>query len=143
MVSGPDPFEDLLALGRQTLAAVAEKAAQGHCAFHCQLLASQFYEALKRQMGKEPAGHSPGLRGLFLAVIRCERAAAPRTTPATILRELRAAMEALESAAASSGATNPQPPEPSPEGSVVRIRPQLRLIQGGLSLQGAPLEGAA
>jgi hypothetical protein len=114
---------DLLDLGRTTVAEVARRVEKGDCTFRCQLLASRFYEALRLEARRTyafMAKHAP----LAQAVDRCERAAKPDIAPAMILAELRIAVAMLDRAFHVEAGERARPQGP----------PQLRVIQGGLSL---------
>jgi hypothetical protein len=97
--------EDLIACGRDTLATMRAALADGRSIVHCQLLACHFYEAMARDPQALP------MLGALLD--RCRRAAA--ASPAELLRELSAAVTALE------------------QGQGRPVRPVLRVIEGGRS----------
>ena len=108
----------LIELGEQAVAAVAAKVAEGAPLVRCQLLASDFFEAWKRQyLATE---NDAGRRDLLtVAGVHCSRMRTAAISPATMLQELQIAVEMLRS-----GPT-PAPPK--------RSRPVLRVIEGGLS----------
>ena len=119
--------KDLLDLAHETVAVVARRVGNGDCSFHCQMLASKFYEAAKVELHRT-SRDNPQRAELLAAVLeRCDRAAHPRAAPAMILAQLRTALAMLE-------------PHERPlavgERGFHRTAPKLRVIQGGLSLAG-------
>jgi hypothetical protein len=111
---------DLVELGQDVVERLADRYATGGRAVHLQLLASPFYEALKREIGRTPACEAEKSRALVAAADQC-RQAASAVTPANIVVELRAAVATLSGERPPSFEVQP------------RVRPQLRLIQGGLA----------
>jgi hypothetical protein len=103
--------------GEEALVAVARSVAKGEPLIRCQLLASIFYEELRRQLRDCPRMDNPERSVLVTAADYCGRAAITSTTPTDLLRELRNAVAALSNH-----------PAPTP-----RQRPMLRVIEGGLS----------
>ena len=102
----------LLAMGRQAVAEVAVSVENGEPVVRCQLLASEFYEALRREL-REDCQTSATRRTLVSAAQRCDRVAIASISPPRMLEELRGVIGVLQS--------NSPPP------------PVLRVIQGGLS----------
>jgi hypothetical protein len=111
---------DLLELGQDVVERLANKYAAGGRTVHLQLLASPFYEAVRREIGRTPVYEAEKRRALAAAADQCRRAASCAVPPANIVVELRAAVARLSGEPASLEA----PP---------RVRPQLRLIHGGLA----------
>ena len=107
---------DLVELGQDVVERLAHKHAAGGRTVHLQLLASPFYEAVKREIGRTPACEAEKRRALAAAADQCQRAASCAVGPANIVVELRAAVATL---------SGEQPPgfEAPP-----KVRPQLRLI---------------
>ncbi|HSQ02583.1 MAG TPA: hypothetical protein VLN59_01030 [Burkholderiales bacterium] len=104
----------LVELGQKALAAVASSVARGAPLLYCQLLASEFYEALRRELRNvEDAALSAAVDG-------CRRAGRAGITPNAMLIELQSAIAMLQL-----GKKPAAPSRPS--------RPVLRVIQGGLS----------
>jgi hypothetical protein len=112
---------ELIQLGQQALSAVVSGVARGAPLVKCQLLASQFYEALRNELRESSQADVARRKMLIAAVDQCHRTAVASTTPNIMLRELRGAIELLQS-------DTPLPETPRP-GS----RPTLRVIEGGLS----------
>jgi hypothetical protein len=111
----------LAELGQQALAAVASCVAKGEPLVRCQLLASEFYEALRRELRRMPAADAGKRDELIAATVQCHRAARASISPEKMLAELKDAVAALNS---------DRQPMISQE---PRSRPILRVIQGGLS----------
>ena len=110
----------LVELGQQALVAVAAGVARGEPLVKCQLLASKFYEALKRELRQMPSTNAN--RTVLLAAIdRCNRVATVGIGPGVVLRELESIIALLQS---------DQPVPPSARGGP---GPLLRVIEGGLS----------
>jgi len=108
----------LIELGQQAIDAVAAKVAEGSPLVRCQLIASDFFEAWKLQC--EASENDFERHELLNAVgIHCCRMRTAAISPATMLEELRAAVELLR--------IERLPASPT------RARPTLRLVQGGLS----------
>jgi hypothetical protein len=108
-------------IGEQVVAAVAASLARGGPVVRGQLIASRFYEAIQRELRQLPI-HDPKRAALIAASNRCERIAAARINPSALLDELRKAIAVLEA--------NEHAPVPPTR---LRVRPILRLIEGGLS----------
>ena len=106
-------------LGEQALVAVAASLAHGGPVLRGQLIASRFYEAVRRELKHSPIQDTKRA-ALIVASDRCERIAAATTNPKSMLDELRKAIAVLQA--------GEHPPVPPP-----RARPVLRLIEGGLS----------
>jgi hypothetical protein len=109
----------LIELGQQAVADVTTSVAGGAPLVRCQLLASEFYEALKREFR---ATSELGVIERVIVVAaanQCRRAAITSISPGAMLGELRSAMALLQS-------SGPTPPPKS-------RRPILRVIEGGLS----------
>ncbi len=105
---------DLVELGQKALAAVASSVARGAPLLYSQLLASKFYEALRREMKTAEDA------ALSAAAARCGRASRTGMSANALLIELESAIAMLQSGP---DAAAPQPP----------ARPVLRVIKGGLS----------
>ena len=111
---------DLTELGQEAIAAVSKGVADGAPLVKCQLLASAFYEALRHELRKAEANN----RSTLLAVTdQCHRSAAANISPLRALVELKRAVDLLQAVTPES-----TPGEPPP-----RVRPVLRVIQGGRS----------
>jgi hypothetical protein len=110
----------LVELGRQTLGAVERSLAAGAPRLQCQLLASDFYELLQREL-QESSEADPAKRMTLAAAARhCDRIASQTISPSAMVRELRAAVASL--------AYEVPPPQRQLE-----LRPLLRVIDGGLA----------
>jgi hypothetical protein len=108
----------LIELGQQALTDVRIGVANGEPLVRCQLLASEFYESLKRAL------RAPDLRpverwAVMAAANQCLHAADASISPGTVALELRAAIAMLQF----NGTTSPR----------TKTRPVLRVIEGGLS----------
>jgi hypothetical protein len=117
----------LIELGQQALASVTTNVAGGAPLVRCQLLASDFYEALKRELR---ATSELGVveRAMVAAATGLWRHAATASiTPDTMLAELKRAIDLLQ---ANSSPCDQPPPAPP------RRRPILCVIEGGLSKAG-------
>ena len=111
---------NLTELGREAIAAVSRGVADGAPLVKCQLLASAFYEALRHELRNADATK----RSTLLAVTdQCHRSAAANISPMQALAELKRAIDLLQPVIAGSEMVQPAP----------RLRPVLRVIQGGLS----------
>jgi hypothetical protein len=108
----------LIELGRQVFAAVAAEVARGEPLVKCQLRASQFYEALQRELRQSLPMDDAERATLVAAANRCERVAG--VGPSALLTELGNVLCVLEAPQAAA------PPR--------RSAPILRVIEGGLSL---------
>src|ERR1700737_2805019 len=116
----------LIELGQQALTDVRSGVANGEPLVRCQLLASEFYESLKRAL------RAPDLRpverwAVMAAANQCLHAADASISPGTVALELRAAIAMLQF----NGTTSPR----------TKARPVLRGIEGGL--HGPKTTGAA
>jgi len=112
---------DLVELGRALVETLASECAAGRRVPQLQLLASPFYEAIKREIARTPASESGKIGALSAAADQCRRVATYAVTPATVVLELRAAVAMLSA-------------EPSRTfDAPYRVRPRLRLIRGGLA----------
>ena len=112
---------DLVVFGQDVVERLARECAAGGRTTRLQLLASPFYEAVKREIGRTPTDEAEKRRALAAAVDQCRRAAGCAVAPANILIELRGAVATL------SGERPPSLTAPP------RLQPQLRIIQGGLA----------
>jgi hypothetical protein len=111
----------LVELGQRALSAVTAGMAAGAPLTKCQLLASEFYEALQRELRRPSSADEADRAALMVAASRCERIAEPSIRPSIMLEELGRALATLRTGGAES--TN-----------VLQIsRPVLRVIKGGLS----------
>jgi hypothetical protein len=111
----------LVNLGHQALAAVAGCVASGEPLVRCQLLASEFYEAVKRELRRTPSTDPVKRDELIAAAVQCHRAARASINPQTMLTEFRSAVAILQS---------DQTPMASQEQG---MRPRFRVIEGRLS----------
>ena len=111
-------FSRLTEIGEQAVAAAAASLARGGPVIRGQLIASRFYEAMQRELRQLPM-HDPKRAALIAASDRCQRIATAKINPNALLDELRMALAVL---------TDEHLSEPPPRG-----RPELRLIEGGLS----------
>jgi hypothetical protein len=109
----------LIDLGQQAVAAVTINVASGAPLVRCQLLASEFYEALKRELRATSELGVVERAMVIAAANQCRHAATASISPGAMLDKLRSAIAVLQ-------VSGPIPP---PTG----VRPMLRVIQGGLS----------
>jgi hypothetical protein len=109
-------------LGADVVARMAHEVITGSTPVRLQLLASQFYEALKAELDQTPRHEAAKVGALAAAADQCRRAAGNCVSAHLMLIELRAAIAMLNDSAG-----------PPPSDVVVRFRPQLRVIQGGRS----------
>jgi hypothetical protein len=108
-------------LGADVVARMAhEVVTGGACAVRLQLLASQFYEAVRAELDKTPRHEGAKAGALTAAADQCRRSAGNSLSPHLMLIEMRAAVAMLNDGA-----------RPPPSDVVVRFRPPLRVIQGG------------
>jgi hypothetical protein len=107
-------------LGADVVARMAREVVTGASAVRLQLLASQFYEALKLELERTPRHEARKVGPLAAAVDECRRSAENCVSPHLMLIEMRAAVAMLND-----GAGPPRSP------AVMGFRPQLRVIQGG------------
>ena len=108
-------------LGNDVVARMAQEVVRGSGVVRLQFLASEFYEAVKAELDQTPPQEAIRVCALAAAADQCRRSAENCTSPQLMVVEIRAAVSMLSDSAGV---------EP---GAVVRFRPQLRLIQGGLS----------
>ena len=102
------------------VARMAREVVTGASAVRLQLLASQFYEALKLELERTPRDEVRKVDALAAAVDQCQRSAESCVSPHLRLVKIRTAVAMLNAVAG-------QPPS----NVVVRFRPQLRVIHGG------------
>ena len=107
----------MIELGRQALTDVRIGVANGEPLVRCQLLASEFYEALKRAL-RAPELTPVERWAVMAAANQCLHAADASISPGTVVLELRAAVAMLQF----NGTTSPR----------TKARPVLRVIEGGL-----------
>jgi|1185.fasta_scaffold1042506_2 hypothetical protein len=108
-------------LGNDVVARMAQEVVRGASVMRLQFLASEFYEAVKAELDQTPRHEAVRVSALAAAADQCRRSAENCTSPQLMLVEIKVAVSMLsESAGAKPGA-------------VIRFRPQLRVIQGGLS----------
>jgi hypothetical protein len=112
---------ELIELGQDIVGKVAHGLATRAGPVHLQLLASQFYEAVRAELGRTPRENAAAVGVLAAAAAQCRRSAGARIAPALIVVELRAAVAIL-----GGGEASEQLPPPRP-------KPQLRIIRGGLA----------
>ena len=110
---------ELIELGQQALAAASTSVARGAPLVQCQLLASEFYEALKDELRETSPTDVAKRDTLLAAFIQCFRIATASISPDQMLDELRRTIAILQS--------------DGPVSSPIRFRPMLRVIEGGLS----------
>jgi hypothetical protein len=116
----------LIKLGQQALADVTTNVAKGEPLVRCQLLASEFYKALKREL-RTTSELSAVERGMVVAAANlCCHAATANIGPDAMLGELKRSIDLLRVDIASCDPSHVQP----------RSRPKLRVIEGGLSKVG-------
>ena len=116
----------LIELGQQALANVTSDVASGAPLVRCQLLASEFYEALKRELRVTSELGVVERTMVVVATNLCRHAATANITSNMMLAELRRAIDLLQAE------NSPcQPPQPQQ-----RRRPILCVIDGGLSKAG-------
>jgi hypothetical protein len=114
----------LIELGQQALTTVTNNVAGGAPLVRCQLLASEFYEALKRELRASSELGVVERTVVVTATNLCCHAATATITPDMMLAELQRAIDLLR---ASSCDEPPLPQQPA------RRRPILCVIEGGLS----------
>ena len=118
---------DLLHTARGVIEAATRIVETDGSAVHAALLASQLYEALKLELDASSRHESAKIGLLAAAIDQCRRAASATTRPAIIAAELRATLALLESGSSLRLVVN---------GGAIpssRPKPQLRVIEGGLS----------
>jgi hypothetical protein len=86
----------LIQLGQQSVAGVASSVARGAPLVQCQLLASEFYEALKDELRETPETDVTVRDTLLAASIQCLRAATATISPDRLLDELKSAIAVLQ-----------------------------------------------
>jgi len=86
---------ELVVFGQDVVNRLAQECAAGERTTRLQLLASPFYEAVKREIGRTPACEADTRRALAAAADQCRRAAGCAVAPANIVVELRAAVATL------------------------------------------------
>jgi hypothetical protein len=108
-------------LGADVVARMAhEVVTGGACAVRLQLLASQFYEAVRAELDKTPRHEGGKVGALAAAADQCRRSAGNCVSPHLMVIEMRAAVMMLNDSAGA-----------RPSDVVGRFRPQFRVIQGG------------
>jgi hypothetical protein len=118
---------DLLRTARSVIEAATRTVETGGSTVHAALLASQLYEALKAELDAADRQESAKIGLLAAAIDQCRRAACSTTRPAIIAAELRATLALLESGSSLRLVVNGDAVPSS------RPKPQLRVIEGGLS----------
>jgi hypothetical protein len=113
----------LIELGQQALATVSLSVAGGAPLVKCQLLASEFYEALRQELRSPSFGSLPRRSALIAAAKQCHQIAIASTNPNAMLSDLKRAVDLLNVEGPVCDLPNPAP----------KSRPMLRVIQGGLS----------
>jgi hypothetical protein len=113
----------LIELGQQALATVTTNVAGGAPLVRCQLLASEFYEVLKRELRATSELGAVERAVVVAATNLCRHAATASITPDMMVAELRRAIDLLQAKVSLS-----ELPELAP-----RRRPRLCVIEGGLS----------
>jgi hypothetical protein len=116
----------LIELGQQALATVTTNITDGAPLVRCQLLASEFYEALKRELRATSELGVVERAMVAAATSLCRHAATANITPDMMLGELRKAIDLLQAEISPC-----EPPRPQP-----RRQPILCVIEGGLSKVG-------
>ena len=109
-------------LGTDVVARMAQEVVRGGSLVQLQLLASQFYEAVKAELDQTPRHEAAKAGALATAADQCRRSAQNCPSAHLMLVEIRAAVSMLNESAGQ-----------QPMGAVLRFRPQLRVIQGGLA----------
>jgi hypothetical protein len=107
----------LTELGQQVLSDVRISVANGEPLIRGQLLASGFYEALKREL-RAPYLNRVERSAVIAAANQCSHATTASITPSMMVGMLRTALATLQSSEAARHQMN--------------IRPVLRVIEGGL-----------
>jgi hypothetical protein len=108
-------------LGNDVVGRMAQEVVRGATVVRLQFLASEFYEAVKAELDQTPRHEAVRVHALAAAAHQCVRPAENCTSPHLMVVEIRAAVSML-------GKSEGLQPR-----AVARFRPQLRLIQGGLS----------
>ncbi len=104
-------------LGRDALDKIGAAVSAGAPLLQCQLLASRFYDALKRELDETPWWEGAKRGRIAAALDQCRRAANASILPEAMLLELELALDLL-------GADRVAPAPPA-------RRPVLRVINGG------------
>ncbi len=126
-MSGCNLSADLLLTARGVVEAATGIVEAGGSAVHAALLASQLYEALKLELQASQRREAAKIGLLAAAIDQCRRAARSKTCAAIIAAELKATLALLEFGSSLRLVVN---------GSALRSsrpKPQLRVIEGGLS----------
>jgi hypothetical protein len=89
----------------------------------CQLLASEFYEALRQELKQPSVGSLDRRSALIAAANQCHQIAIASASPNAMLGGLKRAVDLL----------NVEGPSCDVPTTVPKPRPTLRVIQGGLS----------
>ena len=118
--------EHLIELGQQALATVTTNVAGGAPLVRCQLLASEFYEVLERELRATSELGVAERTVVVAATNLCRHAATASITPDMMLAELRRAIDLLKAKISPC-----DPPQLQP-----RRQPILCVIEGGLSKVG-------
>jgi hypothetical protein len=108
-------------LGNDVVDRMAQEALRGASVVRLQFLASEFYEGVKAELDQTPRHEAAKVDALAAAAHQCLRSAENCTSPHLMVVEIRAAVSML-------GLSDGLQPR-----AVARFRPQLHLIQGGLS----------
>jgi hypothetical protein len=112
---------ELFALGQDVVDRMGRQLLEGRQLVHLQLIASEFYEAMKAELERTPR-HQAEKIGIAAAAEHCRGSASSCVSPYSLLIELQAAVTML-----SRGCTRDEPNAPP------RCKPQLRVLQGGLT----------
>jgi hypothetical protein len=112
---------DLIKLGQQALASVSLGVAGGAPLVKCQLLASEFYEAIRQELKKSSLESVANRTALIAAANQCHQVAIASVSPNGMLTNLKRAVDLLNITESPSGHLRPRSP------------PVLHVIQGGLS----------
>jgi hypothetical protein len=116
----------LVELGRRTIGAVERSLAGGAPRLQCQLLASDFYESLQRELQETSEADSARRTTLIAAARHCDHIATQGISPDAMVRELRAAVASLQDDLPAAPRQLPAAPRQ------LELRPLLRVIDGGL-----------
>ena len=112
-------LSQLKELGEQAIVAVAASIVDGGAVLKAQLIASRFYEAVRDEL-EQSSTDDAKRAALIAASDRCERIATASINSTALLGQLKNAIAVLQ---ADTGTFQPLP----------RVRPVLRVIEGGLS----------
>jgi len=113
----------LIVLGQQILASAITNVASGEPLVRCQLLASEFYKALKRELRATSELGAVERVMMVAAANLCCHAATANVGPDLMLGQLKRAIDLLRLDIRLCEASQPQ----------ANLRPLLRVIEGGLS----------